>query len=78
MSTFFSLLSDFLPKQQHNPPSYNQEQMGGPGSWIFIFKLFNILKIKMLIIILQDEIYFCGLADVNYENGWIKLSLCLH
>lgn len=25
----------------------------------------------MLIIILQDEIYFCGMAGVNYENGWM-------
>lgn len=32
----------------------------------------------MLIKILQDEIYFGGTADVNYEKGWIKLSLCLH
>lgn len=52
--------------------------MEGPGSWIFISGLFNVLGIKMLIKILRDEIYFSGTEDVNYEEGGFKLSLCLH
>lgn len=78
---FFNLLCDFmsvetLPAKQ--APSCDREQMGGPYSLISIFGLFNVLWIKMLIKILRDEIYFGGTADVNYEKGGIKLSLCLH
>lgn len=72
----FSLF--FSHYQHHNTSFFKQEQVGGPGSGIFIFGLFNVPAIEMFIKILQDEIYFGGMADVNYKEGGIKLSRCLH
>lgn len=57
---------------------YTAISNGRQGSWISISGLFNVLGIKMLIKILWDEIYFGGMADVNYEKGGLKLSRCLH
>lgn len=51
------------------PPSSQQEPTGGPGLWIFISGLFNVPGIKMLIKDLRAEIYFGGMARVNYEKG---------
>lgn len=80
-TSFFNLSTDFLTTatlSEAQSSSYDQEKMEGPGSWIFISGLFNVPGIKMLIKILQDEIYFGGTADINYEKGGIKLSRCLH